>query len=74
MIDVKENIKWFKNMAITHKANSNAYTISIANKKSLEFIQEIYKDHHICLDRKFNKIIAVCDEKYPSISQIIRTE
>lgn len=72
--DIRENISQFKDMKPQNKKGTQGYQISIAHKKSLDFIKDIYKDSHVYLDRKFNKIIAVCDEKYPSISQIIRTE
>lgn len=72
--DIRENVPQFKDMKPQNKKGTQGYQISIAHKKSLDFIKDIYKDSHVYLDRKFNKIIAVCDEKYPSISQIIRTE
>lgn len=72
--DIKENIDLFKDSAISHKKNTNAYIIKISHKKSIEFVKRIYQENNIYLERKYNKVIAVCDEKYPSISQIIRTE
>lgn len=72
--DIKKYIPYFKNIKPMKKAGSNAFQISINHKSSLKFIQDIYKNASIYLERKFYKALAVCDEKYPSISQIIRTE
>ena len=72
--DIKNNISYFNNIKPVNKKRTNGYQISLGHKKSIEFIKYMYKDANIYLERKYNKIIAVCDEKYPSISQIIRTE